>query len=301
MTPNPPEDPEAVTGTYPAPPSDEASHMQTVTCVRHRYGAIEAERPISPEARALAMARLAARLQPTSYQRAVRLSVIYTVQPRSRQARGQRTRAYLHLAIDSNAPIDAVDFAMWQARFQLEREFACIQHMLAAHYALTTINFDPLSATLQAGNCHLPPAELRYTTWTPSAQWLGPVHLQPMLDLLVEQPGCSAIEITIEREAAPVESSPAPLRLHVLAYGEAMREAARARLVDEFRGHGALMARTADHHLAPTLDWICSTAAPGAECGRPAASATHVALTDREAGHLTPLPMILAPVILFPA
>lgn len=295
--PNPPEDPEGGTGT--PTPDDGAPQVPVSAYSDHLCCRIEPRKTISLDRRAFLTAQLVDQLQLTPLQRAMRMSVIYTVQPEAYLPPSQRTRSYLRFAIDFDASRDALDFAKWQAGVQLKQAFARTQDTLAAHYKLTEIATDPLSATLQAGGCSLPPAELVYTNWTPSEQWLGPAHVQPMLDRLLERPGCSALEITVERAAASA-AAPASFRLQVLAYGEATDEQARDRLVNEYRGRGVLIARTPDHDSAPGVEWICPAAAPVGQRhsqlqGLCAPSLVAVTLTALEAGHLVPLPMVLGP------
>lgn len=305
MAPNPPEDPEAVPGTLTATSMEGAMPTLVQSLTDSRCYRIEPTTTIGLDRRHWLTAQLIDQLQPTTIQRAMRMSVIYLVERATGQPGQPRLRTYLRFAIDFDAASDDIEEASQQARRQLKQTVVYARETLAMQYELTELPTASLAAMLHANGCHMPTAELGYTQWTPTMRWLAPAHIQPTLDQLLDRPGSSAIEITVERVATP-GPAPAPLRLQTLAYGEGADDAARAPLVDEYRGRGVLVVNPARHDIAPRAQWVCPVALTATSSDdqrqQPEQSAASlpslvdVTLTPYEAGFLVPLPMLLGHV-----
>lgn len=271
-------------------PADGAYQGDPALSYAHCLAEITPQTPIGVMERARLTQWITDLLQPTlPHQHAMSVAVIYTVAAASPEARGQRVRSFLRWSAAYDAASGSADTAERLANQRLRDIFDETQAQLAAHYDLALAKREALSDALRVNPCLLPHAELRYTTWRPTQEWLGPTHVQPVLDQLRRQRGSAALCIGVERRAIQAAGGDARLLLSIVAMGEATRKETLTLFSDEVRGCGCLVVHTP--RAMPTVE--------------PFATQRHaylsqfwgqhderVDLTPAEAGLLVPLPML---------
>lgn len=264
---------------------------------------------IGLEQRARLATRLAELLKPEwPHQRSMAVGVVYTVAHATPDAHGQRVRSFLRWSAAYDATGDDARLAEARARRSLRAVIAASQEQLASHYALASAEqADTLGALdmLDALGGELsgrPAVELRYVSWPPTAKWLSPTHIQPVLDGLLGQEGSAALSIRIERLADEQSSDDPRLRLSIMAMGEATSGDALRTLANEFRGCGVLAPYAAKPRHMPIVEGVRTAGAQAwasiahghAQPWAPSHEQdVDVALTNHEAGLLLPLPMPL--------
>lgn len=270
-------------------------------CV-HLYRQIAPLSTIGLEHRARLAAQISERLQPTwPHQRSMAFGILYTVAPATPGAQSTRVRSYLRWSATYDTAGGDDQLAQARTRRSLREVISSTQQQLAAHYALSSVEQADVLDALGDESSALPVVELRYASWQPTAQWLSPAHIQPVLDGILGQKGAAALSIHVERMADEQQGDDSPLRLSVMAVGEATSDAALRALANEFRGCGVLAPYGTEPRHAPIVESVRREAATWAEIAHDGARLwppsdkrfADVALTNQEAGLLLPLPMLL--------
>ncbi len=226
------------------------------------------------------------------YQQPMAAALLYTVAAQAAGAQRRRARSFIRLGLTSEArDADAVIAAV----------IAQTRGLLREQYALERATSAALGEALQIDAGGQPLAEIGYTRWRDPARWITPIHVQPILDHLMRQPGCAALQFTVERPAGA-----ANLRLGVVALGEATTPVALRLLMEELCGCGTLSTRERPPSAAPSAAYLLAQSAderahilrnltgPAAEpWTRSAQPHLDVALTRRCASFMLPLPMQL--------
>lgn len=256
------------------------------------------------------------------------LAITYEVAP-MRLERPDRMRVFLRWGIGFDPDAQEADMLAKRASKHIHQAYAEASQMLCQYYQLDPLASGELDSRLQAELADRRVVELPYKRWSANTDWLAPMQLQPMLDLLLRQPRFAAIQCSIgmcstnashagdvggegqgqrEERGTPAslgaesggraDSAPG-YQAQVVALGAAVHHDALRLLAEELCGCGVLVTPRADRPKLPGVRAV----PPGDEGDQrriarnllgPAASASNpaaqVTYTRDEAVTLFPLP-----------
>lgn len=248
---------------------------------------------------------VADRLKPQSpHQVAVSAASVFVVAAAPASQPRNRVRTFLRFGAryETGATDGAISMAAAHSRRLLSDTGASARMLLTPFYDLKEVSKRALFGAFSADPGALPLVELRYICAEPDKQWLGFVHVQPTLDILLRQPDAAALSIRIEWTTEEHANGRSPLQLRVMALGAACAPDALVALSNELRGRGIVVIDPPEAHLLPSVEWFPIDAAEerddilqrSSRPGQPADQrGIDLHLTSADIAHLFPLPMPL--------